>query len=110
MSALPRVTLFRKIRPSSALLLATALLLSVCATQPAQGSPSLTPPRQTPATTLTPTRLVFSSVKTTLSLPQTLTLVNSSTQSLGVNAVSIAGPDAAAFVLNAPLKIGRAHV
>ena len=120
MSALPRVTLFRKIRPSSALLLATALLLGACATQPAQGSPSLTPPAQTPptqtpptqtppgqtpATILTPTRLVFSSAKTTLSLPQTLTLVNSGTQSLGVNAVSIAGPDAAAFVLDAPLSL-----
>ena len=110
MSALPRVTLLRKIRPGSALLLATALLLGACATQPAQGSPSLTPPGQTPpgqtpATTLTPTRLVFSSVKTTLSLPQTLTLVNRGTQSLGVNTVSIAGPDAAAFVLDAPLSL-----
>ena len=111
MSALPRVTLFRKIRPGSALL-ATALLLSACATQPAQGqdsssltAPAQASPGQTPATTLTPTRLVFSSVKTTLSSPQTLTLVNSGTQSLSVSAVSIAGPDAAAFVLDAPLSL-----
>ena len=107
MSALPRLTLFRKIRPGSVLLLATALLLGACATQPAQGqnSSGLTPPGQAPATILTPTRLVFSGVKTAVSQPQTLTLVNSGTQSLSVSAVSIAGPDAAAFVLDAPLSL-----
>ncbi len=121
MSALPRVPLLRKIRPGSALL-ATTLLLGACATQPAQGQgssgltppiqtppvqapPVQTPPGQAPATTLTPTRLVFSSVKTTLSRPQTLTLVNSGSQSLSVSAVNIAGPDAAAFVLDAPLSL-----
>ena len=115
MNSFTRPTPIRRIRPGLALLV-SALLLSACATQPAQGqaAPARTdqtvPGQVAVPASLTPTRLVFSGVKTAVSPPQPFTLVNSGAQSLTVSAVSVTGPDAAAFTLGTlpslPLTLG----
>ena len=109
MNSFAPLTPIHKIRPSFALLVSATLLLSACATQPAQGQaapaptdPVQTAPGQAVPATLTPTRLVFSGVKTAVSPPQLFTLVNSGAQSLTVSAVTVTGPDAAAFTVGTP--------
>ncbi|WP_424950468.1 hypothetical protein [Deinococcus sp.] len=85
-------------RSLAALLLTTSLLS--CAAQSAQGqlAPSPSVPGQPP--TLSTSRLVFSGVKTTTAPAQTAVLQNTSGGPLRVGALTLDGPDAAAFVLS----------